>query len=525
MANVPDDSKSYFTQENLPEPLPPEINIVPSPTGSQVEDGSLRSPNYSPGASGWTINSDGTAEFVGLEATNVKIIQSFPLAENMSAGTLVGVNWEGEVARAARSFVDDATNQFTLTSTSYGGILGTFPYSSNVFIVVYEQTISSTDYFKAVTATISSSSNDVTFGTPHTITSLSAGFYTIASACQVDTGTFVVVYPSQAGSENVFAIAFSYNGTSFTNGSATTITTDNNLARSSCCKADTNKFAFWTGRESFTNTCHGYASVSSLVITVDASSTSVITNITDPATKSMKMAQVGTNKVVMLQCSNGYGAVFTTDGSWVNGTPVDLFGLTGDWTTASIASPAADTFYAHLAEQTSYCTISGTVLTLQAAQTTRTGGQGGMLVHNSVVYDLNTYPTDEQYAGMWRVTQAGSDPILTQISSFKKTDGVYTYASSGTHILAISSSDLSYWIDSMAYNFIGVMKNGETTTSGHNGKVIVGGIADGLTGLIPGENYLVSNGSLTRIGQTATVNTLDDVLNVVKAVSSTQILI
>ena len=70
MANVPDDSKSYFAQENLPEPLPPEINIVPSPTGSQVEDGSLRSPNFRTKYSGWSLASDGTAEFQNLRVGN-----------------------------------------------------------------------------------------------------------------------------------------------------------------------------------------------------------------------------------------------------------------------------------------------------------------------------------------------------------------------------------------------------------------------------------------------------------------------
>ena len=66
MANVPDDTKSYFSQEELPPPPEPASNIDIVPTGSQVTEGDLRSPNFVHDQSGWVIRSDGSAEFANI---------------------------------------------------------------------------------------------------------------------------------------------------------------------------------------------------------------------------------------------------------------------------------------------------------------------------------------------------------------------------------------------------------------------------------------------------------------------------
>jgi len=55
-----------FVQMELEEPMPPELNIVSVPEGSVVETGSLSSPNYRPGSSGWSIDSAGNAEFQSI---------------------------------------------------------------------------------------------------------------------------------------------------------------------------------------------------------------------------------------------------------------------------------------------------------------------------------------------------------------------------------------------------------------------------------------------------------------------------
>jgi hypothetical protein len=148
-----------------------------------------------------------------------------------------------------------------------------------------------------------------------------------------------------------------------------------------------------------------------------------------------------------------------------------------------------------------------------------------MVLHGTAVYDLQTNPTDDQNAGLWSVTQAGSSAVLTQLTSGKKVASVYCIASDGYRMFALCSADLSYWISSMAYNFIGILQDGATTTSGQNGRVLIRGIDSSQSGLVAGSYYLVNAGTFTRLSPIEPVNTLDDVVNVVKAVSSTQILV
>lgn len=523
MANVPDDTKNYFAQTELPPLEEPTINIVPSPTGSQVEDGSLRSPNYRKNSSGWSINSDGTAEFVGLEATNVVITQSFPAAETMSEGTPVGVDWEGKIAKAMLNFPDDAVNQFTNLDT----IWKVLPYTQNNFVVVYTTTNGSVFRVRAVVATISSTTNNLTFGTYTEIDALGGESYRNGDACQIDTNTYVVVYSDGAGGEDNYAGAFTISGTTITGGAIKTLSTTDNLNELRCCKSDTLTF-FWCGyRDSFGDYDSGTATVSGTTITLEYNSGSAPANILTPATKDIILAQISTDKVAMMQTSTGVIAILTTSGSITAGTGVDLFSTTGTRTTASIISSASDTFFAHLGTGTGYFTVSGTVPSLQGSVVTRTGDEGGMVFHNSVVYDIQTNPTDDRNAGIWSVTQSGSSAVLTQISSLKKTSSVSGefIASDGYRIFALCPTDLSYWISSMSYNFIGILQDGASTTSGQAGQVAVRGIINNQSGLVAGSYYLVSNGAMSRISPTEVVNTLDDVVNVVKAISASQILI
>lgn len=522
MANIPDDSKSYFSQEVLPAPPPPGINIVPTPTGSQVEDGSLRSSNYRKGSSGWSINSDGTAEFIGLEAINIITTQSFPVSETMSAGTPVGIDWEGKIAKAMRSFPDDATNQFT----DLAALWGVFPITRNNFVVVYATTVSATFRIRAVVATADSSTNNITFGTSTIVASYGGEGYRDGDVCQVDTNTFVAVYSDATGSENNYGVAFTVSGTTITAGSQKTLSVTDNLDELRCCKSDTLTF-FWCGyRDTFGDWEMGTATVSGTTITTEYSSGSSIANIV-VASMDIKLAQVATDKIAMLQGSNGYIAIITTSGSITAGTAVDLFDTTGGKDSCSFVSLADDTFYCQLGTKVGYFTVSGTVPSLSGSIVTRTGSEGGLVEHNNLIYDFQSGPTDEENAGLWSVVYSGGALTLTQLNASLKKTGITSVAiaSDGYKIFALCPGDLSYWLSSMSYNFVGFLQDGATTTSGQSGRVIVRGIDSNQSGLVAGSYYLVSNGALTRLSPVETVNTLDDVVNVVKAISSTQILV
>ena len=68
MAYVKKENKPQeeFRQEQLPEPLPPKIPIVPSPAGAILESGEFTSPNYKKNSIGWKVDSLGRAEFLDI---------------------------------------------------------------------------------------------------------------------------------------------------------------------------------------------------------------------------------------------------------------------------------------------------------------------------------------------------------------------------------------------------------------------------------------------------------------------------
>ena len=95
-----------FKQYNLPEEAEGEqSNIVYIGDSSVVKEGSLKSPNYVKGQVGWSINSDGTAEFQGLVIGGV--VQT-------SKGTFGGDGSDGALTVSANIDIDALTVNYVV---------------------------------------------------------------------------------------------------------------------------------------------------------------------------------------------------------------------------------------------------------------------------------------------------------------------------------------------------------------------------------------------------------------------------
>jgi hypothetical protein len=90
MARKPEDTRRYeegqvkfsealptYTQSGLPEEDEGVLNIVSTPTGSQLETGELASPNFISGQKGWRVDSDGKAEFSDIKIFGIPDVQTF----------------------------------------------------------------------------------------------------------------------------------------------------------------------------------------------------------------------------------------------------------------------------------------------------------------------------------------------------------------------------------------------------------------------------------------------------------------
>src|ERR1044072_5958598 len=70
-ASQPDSSISdSFEQYHLPPTPTPSGNISPTPGGSMVQQGVLKSPNFVHNLRGWQVDSEGNAEFNNLQIKN-----------------------------------------------------------------------------------------------------------------------------------------------------------------------------------------------------------------------------------------------------------------------------------------------------------------------------------------------------------------------------------------------------------------------------------------------------------------------
>lgn len=481
----------------------------------------LQSTNFIEGESGWRLDSNGEADLIGLEAFNVKILQTFEAAETMGAGTPVGVNTDGQIAQAVKEWtaISGAPTmeyQFQLLPTS----------SADVFVYVYGDNDSAVAYVYARTVTISGTG--VTLGTAYEVSSNSGiSVDDNWSVCDIGDDKYVLVLESQVGSENVWGRVFSRSGTTITGGTQQTITTTDNLAKTACCSLGDDRFA-WVGyRTNFGDFEYGTCTVSGTTISNEYTDNSGPTNIdTSSANQTVIMGRVAAQKFAFFTVDTGYCAVIDCDGALTEGTAVDITDTdrTTEVVDSHIVSTADDTFWVKSNSALIYCTVSSTTVTKED-EVSRGAGctAGGLVKHGTTLYDVRPNATDSKTNGLWTLTQSGGTISATQVSQMSSsTPEARLIASDGTTVIAIDESQ-NLWLSKMAGNFIGFLD--QAVVAGDTARVLISGIDSNQSGLLAGGYYLVDDGALTAISPTETVDTLDDVVNVVKAISTTQVLI
>lgn len=98
-----------YKQATLPPPKPPELNIVPTKTGSVMKEGELSSPNFREGRSGWRVEADGSAEFRNITASGTFTI----------GGTTITVKSVSEISDALNTIENAGGGTLYLDNGTY----------------------------------------------------------------------------------------------------------------------------------------------------------------------------------------------------------------------------------------------------------------------------------------------------------------------------------------------------------------------------------------------------------------------
>ena len=88
MANIKQPKQDSFQQVGLPELPELELNIVPTPGGSTLKDGELKSPNFVHLKKGWRVDSEGKAEFQSITLNGVALTNKGTFGGDGSDGAL-----------------------------------------------------------------------------------------------------------------------------------------------------------------------------------------------------------------------------------------------------------------------------------------------------------------------------------------------------------------------------------------------------------------------------------------------------
>lgn len=398
--------------------------------------------------------------------------------EDLTVNMPVGIGMDGKIARAARAWA--STTNYTIDQI--------FEVDTNKYVAVY----GGSNITNVVVITANPATKTISFGTPQAVPG-SGTTYQGNGACKIGTNKIAVSY--RVNSDRIDVRVATISGTVFTFGAEATISNSINMGYSQMCSVGTDKFAFYCWRSGSTAVVRGFCTVSGTTVTVAATSSSALTNITfssgDNDPLRYKMVFVENDKFAIFNALTGYVAICTTSGSLVDGTAVlVLNGVFAQPQRRDIVAPTVGTLFVRESGAIRYCTVSGTTITVGSAALTISGDAGGQLVvAGGSVYEVHTNSTS-LLSGIYLVTQTSGTVVRTQIISLPTTVASY-FAASGSEFLAYSGT--VFHMRGMAHSFVGYLDAAVNRLA--STRVNVSGIKSGLTGIVIGAGYSADNGA------------------------------
>lgn len=447
-------------------------------------------------------------------------------AENLTAGDRVGISNVLDLYCARANTVSRSLTVTPDVKDNATGLSKTIVVGTDKYLLAYVETGTNTLKVVAISINRANMASPFTVGTPVTVTTTQvAGSYSqsLYDVCQLDTDKFAVAYTESGATTVTRLVIATISGTTITLGTAVNFDSSANaLTGLGMGQTGTNKAVVAIGKA--TNYRAVCFTASGTVATIGTAA-ALHANMSDT---SMAVVGVGTDKFCVSNADLGYMQCGTISGTTITlGTHVQYdSNAAPDVNTHSLWSPASNVVcvsYQRSGNKYFICaTISGTTLTFGTAFDSGNTGAGVVLnVSSSVFYSTGGSSALRQY-GISGTTITETKVLAQGIVGGGARGGFLNF---GTYwvILGHGGTSVSYFILGMSNNFIGIAQS--TVSKDATVEVMLEGIDANQSGLVPGLKYLVgTGGALTQIGNDTTINTLDD-LDVVKAISATQIII
>jgi hypothetical protein len=398
----------------------------------------------------------------------------------LSAGDPVGMNLEGKVAKAFRSWVaatgaqpssfrllEVDTNKFVVGWVTLPSL-----YTVNMAVGTYDPVTDTVIFDSGATNSLNFTSFDF---------------------CKVDTNKFVLMH-STDGTSDAFMCVGTVSGTSISFSGSTNFSAGsyNNF---SCVQLDTNRFAFHCAANSGTGNFQGVATVSGTTISMLYTSTTVITNInTSSAAQIYRLGKLSTTKHVIVNGNNGYCVVIDSTSAYTAGTAFQPQGVTGASLAATaIVSDSATSFYVRVGGGMRRCTVSGTTITNNGnGVSISNDGGGDLCIYGGEIFEVHYNSTTAALTGIYKITHS-TNLIRTQLCTLAMTGAAFI-ANIGSVFLAYQGSS-SFFSSAMAANFVGFVK--ADFAQGATATVYPFGRVTGLSNLLQGVRYGALNGAWT----------------------------
>lgn len=464
-----------------------------------------------------------------VAAIDKNIYKTFTAAEDLTIGRPVGVSngYDGYVARAYRR---NQTVSLGITGQSnFTAKQDTFcPIGGNKF--AFLDTVSADDSLYVTISSVDQDTKTLTRGTPLAATAdiTYNGNEATYAICKLDTDKFIVFYVEDASTLQLKYRVGTVSGTTITYGVAANVDVASSaITYVTCDQIGTDKGVVFIGKTTVTDS-------RLIVFTVSGTTTAIgveksIGTTIDNAVEFSMVKKVATDKFILVCSSNSTSPNYCQVGT-ISGTTITL-GTETVWSDTDsiynyqvVVSVPEDNHVVILAYSTVGLLVAGTISgTTPTFGTTVTGvgNERGMIATSPT--EILTANSSNSTLYQYSLSGTGISLVGTYILPLGlNTTRLLLLDSGYWMVVYVSGTDFYTFIKGMSNSFIGVAQ--ATVNAGETVSVLISGVDTHQTGLSPGAFYLASDG-LFSLSSSIAATTTRDTLNVVKALSTTEVLI
>ena len=407
---------------------------------------------------------------------------------DISANKLVGVNTQGKIAEAVKTY-----ETITLPS-GLQKVYQIIQVDTDTYVMHFEK-----GHQEAFVVAFTVSAGVIMFGTAVDVsTYIGRARERKASIAKIGTNKFAITGSHINSPFYPYVIVGSVSGTTITMGTQVSIATNSSYEMCVCADVGDDVVLFGAnyGASNF-EVRHGAITVSGTTPTVHTISTAwENVDLTLNDLQAVRAVRIASGKALFVGGVSGYGYVATWSGSaYAYGNEVDIFsgGVTDagndNYDRISVVSPSDNVFVVRFNGKLVSGTVSGTTITVADRETITAEG-GELVVSDGVIYEYTE-------TAIYKITLDGSNNItrtklwnnLGAISN--NVAGVGT--STGIRIVIGANSTVQK--EYHTGNFVGYIKNGVVAEA--NADINVGRLITGQSGLVAGQLYEVLAGELS----------------------------